>query len=106
MLKTNEQGHEVYILAPTESPRHAIYAISEAAAKVGTTVQTLRFYEVRGLIHPQRTAGGTRRYSAADIRRLDRLVTLTNEGVNLTGISVLRALPDENNRLRTTCPVI
>ncbi len=46
------------------------YMISVAAELVGMHPQTLRIYEQRGLVRPQRTAGNTRLYSDADIERL------------------------------------
>ena len=42
--------------------------------------QTLRIYERKGLLDPARTAGGSRRYSEADIDRLRRIQELTNDG--------------------------
>jgi len=74
----------------------------------GIGPQTLRLYEQRGLVTPQRTAGGTRRYSQADIDVLGRVTELVNAGVNLTGVkqileleSVNRALREENAMLRS-----
>ena len=76
---------------PTAPPR-GVYAISVAAEIVGTNVQNLRVYERRGLLEPQRTDGGTRLYSQADLERLSRIVELLETGVNLAGIAlVLRA---------------
>ena len=41
--------------------------------------QTLRMYEAKGLVAPRRTPGGTRRYSDADLQRLQRIGQLTSE---------------------------
>ena len=43
------------------------YMISVAAELVGMHPQTLRIYEMKGLVQPQRTAGNTRLYSDADL---------------------------------------
>lgn len=49
-------------------------SIGEAARRSGCTVATIRFYEEMGLIRePERTTGGRRVFSRADIERL-RLV--------------------------------
>ena len=48
----------------------AIYVISVAAELAGVHPQTLRIYERKGLLRPQRTAGNTRRYSERDIALL------------------------------------
>ncbi|QIG45973.1 MerR family transcriptional regulator [Nocardioides anomalus] len=50
-------------------------------------IQNLRVYERRGLVEPERTPGGTRRYSEADVDRLVRIGELLAEGLNLAGIA-------------------
>ncbi len=77
-----------------------VYTISVAAEMVGAGVQTLRMYEARGLVHPERTAGGTRRYSNDDIERLKRITALLEDGLNLAGVGMVLNLQDENARLR------
>jgi DNA-binding transcriptional MerR regulator len=77
-----------------------VYGISVAAELVGMGVQTLRLYEARGLLTPERTAGGTRRYSANDLDRLRRISGLLNAGLNLAGIAMVITLQDENRDLR------
>jgi len=78
----------------TERPERtrAIYVISVAAELAGVHPQTLRIYERKGLVDPARTAGGSRRYSDADIARLRRIQELTNEGLNLAGVQRVLAL--------------
>jgi len=77
-----------------------VYGISVAAALVGTGVQNLRAYEARGLLDPDRTEGGTRRYSADDLDRLRRIGDLLEAGLNLAGIAMVMDLQDENTQLR------
>src|ERR1700756_3281508 len=67
---------------------------------VGMGVQTLRLYEARGLLEPDRTSGGTRRYSANDLDRLRRIGDLLDAGLNLAGIAMVMDLQDENTQLR------
>jgi MerR family transcriptional regulator, heat shock protein HspR len=79
-----------------ERPR---YMISVAADLVGMHPQTLRLYEQKGLVRPQRTAGNTRLYSEADIERLQLIQRLTNElGLNLAGVELVIRLEDELRR--------
>lgn len=78
----------------------AIYVISVAAELAGVHPQTLRVYERKGLLTPQRTAGNTRRYSERDIRLLRRIQDLTQEGLNLAGVMKVLELEDEIERLR------
>ena len=65
------------------------FVISIAARMVGLHAQTLRYYERVGLIWPSRTVGRQRLYSPADIERLRRIKTFTDEmGMNLAGAEV------------------
>ena len=92
------------------------FIISVAARMVGVHAQTLRYYERVGLIWPSRTGGRQRLYSMADLERIRRVKTLTDEmGVNLAGAEValklmhrieelegeVQRLNRENGRLRS-----
>lgn len=87
-------------MSETRDPTQGLYAISVAADLVGTNIQNLRVYERRGLVDPERTDGGTRLYSDADIARLRRIAALLEEGLNLAGISMVLDLEADNARLR------
>ena len=63
-----------------------LYMISVAAELTGMHPQTLRVYESKGLVNPQRSGGNTRLYSRADIERLELINQLTDEGINLAGV--------------------
>lgn len=78
----------------------ALYVISVAAEIAGVHPQTLRIYERKGLLDPSRTGGGSRRYSDADIAQMQRIMDLTNAGVNLEGVRRILALEADVNRLR------
>jgi MerR family transcriptional regulator/heat shock protein HspR len=82
------------------SHHQAVYVISVAAELAGMHPQTLRIYERRGLVQPARTQGGNRRYSDADIERLQRISDLAEQGMNLEGIRRVMELEAENARLR------
>jgi MerR family transcriptional regulator, heat shock protein HspR len=64
-----------------------VFMISVAAQLAQMHPQTLRVYEARGLIEPQRSAKGTRLYSQEDVERLRRIQEMTAElGLNLAGV--------------------
>src|SRR6476469_1042604 len=86
--------------ARKSSTSQGVYAISVAAELTGMDPQSLRLYERRGLVSPQRTPGGTRLYSEDDVDRLTRVGALLDRGVNLTGIAMILVLQDDNARLR------
>ena len=81
-------------------PDRALYAISVAAELTGVNPQMLRVYENRGLLEPQRTEGGTRRYSGRDIDRIRQITALLASGLNLAGVEQVLALEAETDRLR------
>ena len=78
-----------------ETGERAVYIISVAAELAGVHPQTLRIYERKGLVHPHRTSGNTRRYSQHDIERLRAIQALTDEGVNLAGVKRIIDLEEE-----------
>ncbi|MEO8328653.1 MAG: helix-turn-helix transcriptional regulator [Candidatus Nanopelagicales bacterium] len=63
-----------------------VYAISVVAQLTGMHPQTLRQYDRVGLVTPQRTAGGGRRYSARDVDRLREIQNLSADGIGLEGV--------------------
>jgi MerR family transcriptional regulator, heat shock protein HspR len=78
-----------------------VYMISVAAELAGMHPQTLRIYETRGLIAPQRSPKNTRLYSQEDVERLQRIQELTSElGMNLAGVERVFELEEEIARMR------
>ena len=67
-------------------PDTAVYVISVAAELTGLHPQTLRTYERLGLITPDRTGGGGRRYSHRDIELLREIASLTSAGIGIEGV--------------------
>jgi DNA-binding transcriptional MerR regulator len=67
-----------------------LWSVGELAAQTGLTVRTLHHYDEIGLARPsRRTAAGHRRYTAADVRRLHRVVALRGFGFPLPEIAAL-----------------
>lgn len=81
------------------SRSQGVFAISVAAEMVSMEIQNLRVYERRGLLQPDRTAGGTRLYSPNDIKTLHRIRELLADGLNLAGIAQVLALEDKIDKL-------
>jgi MerR family transcriptional regulator, heat shock protein HspR len=75
--------------------------ISVAAELAAMHPQTLRMYEARGLIEPQRSPKGTRLYSQEDVERLRRIQEMTTElGMNLAGVEKVFELEDQLRRAK------
>jgi MerR family transcriptional regulator, heat shock protein HspR len=73
--------------------------ISVAAELAEMHPQTLRMYEQRGLITPERSPKGTRLYSQEDVERLRRIQQMTVElGMNLAGVERVLALEEQLER--------
>ncbi|MBI4842910.1 MAG: MerR family transcriptional regulator [Nitrospirae bacterium] len=69
--------------------KHPLFMIGVVCEMFNIHPQTLRIYEREGLIHPKRV-GGSRRYSAEDIRRLKMILNLTKDlGVNRAGVDII-----------------
>jgi MerR family transcriptional regulator, heat shock protein HspR len=87
-------------MSDDEQRSEAVFVISVAAELTGVHPQTLRIYERRGLLEPYRTPGGTRRYSRADLERLELIQALTEAGLNLEGVKRVMKLEEEIEHLR------
>jgi MerR family transcriptional regulator/heat shock protein HspR len=78
-----------------------VFMISVAAELADMHPQTLRMYEARGLIEPQRSPKGTRLYSQEDVEKLRRIQEMTAElGLNLAGVERVLRLEDEIEGMR------
>ena len=77
------------------------FLISVAAELAGMHAQTLRTYDRLGLVSPQRSAGGGRRYSERDVELLREIQRLSqDEGVNLAGIKRIIELTNQVEALQ------
>ena len=83
-----------------EQPRR-VFKISVAAQLAEMHPQTLRMYEVRGLIEPKRSPKGTRLYDHEDVAKLRRIQELTTEmGLNLAGVERVLELEEKLGRMQ------
>jgi len=84
-----------------------LYIISIAARLAEVHPQTLRIYERKGLLRPARTPKNRRRYSDADISRLQHIQELTQrEGLNLSGVRKVLEMENEIAGLREKVQVL
>ena len=84
-----------------------VFMISVAAELAEMHPQTLRMYETRGLIEPQRSPKGTRLYSQADVERLRRIQEMTTEwGMNLAGVEKVFELEQALDRMHRKVAVL
>lgn len=69
--------------------RRPVYPMGVAERLTGLSQRQIRYYEQKGLVHPERTPAGQRLFSAADIRRLRLIRQLLQQGHNATSIRIL-----------------
>ncbi len=75
--------------------RDTMLPIGALAERTGLSVSAIRFYETKGLIRPERNAGGQRRYRRSDIRRLSFVIAAQQFGFTIGEIEAqLAGLPD------------
>ncbi len=86
---------------PRNQDETRTFLISVAAELAGMHAQTLRTYDRLGLVSPQRSAGGGRRYSVRDVEVLREIQRLSqDEGVNLAGIKRIIELTNQVEALQ------
>lgn len=78
------------LMRPTADP---VYSISDLSKEFDITTRTIRFYESRGLIQPERI-GTTRRYSKRDRARLMLILRGRNLGFTVEDVGEYLALYD------------
>ena len=72
--------------------------IGELSRKTGKTVRALHLYEERGLLVPQRSAGGFRLYGADELARVYWIGKLQDLGFKLSQISGLLSAVDRADK--------
>ncbi len=69
-------------------------SIGQLAKRTGLAVSAIRYYEEQGLVAPERSAGGQRRFLRSDIRRLSFVLIAQQFGFTIRKIKeLLHQLP-------------
>lgn len=66
-------------------------SIGQLADRTGLAVSAIRYYEERGLVSPERSAGGQRRFLRSDIRKLSFVMIAQSMGFSIEEIAALLA---------------
>jgi len=73
-----------------------LLSVGELAARAGVAVSALHYYESRGLLRAERSAGNQRRYARAALRRVAFIRAAQQLGIGLAEIEqALAALPQQ-----------
>jgi MerR family transcriptional regulator, heat shock protein HspR len=90
---------------PIDDRSAALYTVGQVADMLGVQQAFLRRLDTEALVQPARSPGGQRRYSRDDIGLVQRVTTLTNEGLTLAGIRRVLALEAELSAVRAELEV-
>jgi len=75
---------------------NALLSVGELSARSGVAVSALHYYESRGLVRAQRSAGNQRRYPRAELRRVAFIRAAQQLGIGLAEIAAaLEQLPQQ-----------
>lgn len=78
-----------------DDEHYPAYTMGRAAEILEVTPRFLRSLEEAGLITPQRSAGGHRRYTRAQLRRAGRARTLVDQGTPIDAACRIITLEDQ-----------
>ena len=70
--------------------------IGQLSERSGVATSAIRFYEARGLLHSERTAGNQRRYPQSTLRRVSFIRAAQRVGLSLEEIAAALATLPEN----------
>jgi MerR family mercuric resistance operon transcriptional regulator len=83
-----------------DAAKKASMTIARLGAAAGVGVETVRYYQRRGLLEVPPSAGAVRRYDADDVRRLRFIRRAQSAGFTLDEIGELLALDRTDDRAR------
>ena len=79
--------------APAATPPASALTVRDAAARLGVTPRTLKYYEELGVVVPVRSEGGYRLYEQADLDKLARVLRMRSLGFSLPVITAMLQQP-------------
>lgn len=85
---------------PIDDLHAPLYTVGQVASMLDVQPAFLRRLDTEDLVCPERSDGGQRRYSRAEIGRIQRVSELAGEGLTLAGIKRLLVLEAEVEALR------
>lgn len=85
---------------PIDDIHAPLYTVGQVSSMLEVQPAFLRRLDTENLVSPDRSLGGQRRYSRAEIDRVRRVSELAGEGLTLAGIKRLLLLEAEVEVLR------
>jgi MerR family transcriptional regulator/heat shock protein HspR len=72
-----------------------LYSVGQVAGLLGVQAAFLRRLDLEQVVRPARSDGGQRRYTRAEVRRVERVSEMAGDGLTLAGIRRILALEAE-----------
>jgi len=86
--------------APRLDGAAPLYTVSQVSAMLGVQPAFVRRLDTEGVVVPDRTSGGQRRYSRDEVDHIAALVQLIGQGLTLAGAQRVIELENEIAALR------
>ncbi|MCU1375413.1 MAG: MerR family transcriptional regulator [Actinomycetia bacterium] len=84
---------------PFDDDDAPLFGVGQVAGMLGVQPAFLRRLDSEEVVQPARTTGGQRRYSRAEVARVQRVFEMAGEGMTLAGIRRILVLESEVARL-------
>ena len=85
---------------PFDDAHAPLYTVGQVADMLGVQPAYLRRLDLEEVVQPARSDGGQRRYSRAEIARVQHVTAMADEGMTLAGIRRILVLEAEVANLR------
>lgn len=76
-----------------------VFSVGQVSDLLGVQQAFLRRLDDVGVVSPQRTDGGQRRYSQSEVRTVTTVLGLVDEGITLVGVQRILALQEQVDAL-------
>src|SRR4051794_2782087 len=80
---------------PFDDAQAPLYTVGQVAEMLAVQPAFLRRLDLEAVVQPARSAGGQRRYSRAEIARVQHVTAMADEGMTLAGIRRILVLEAE-----------
>jgi len=85
---------------PFDVENAALYSVGQVADMLGVQPAFVRRLDSEHVVEPSRSEGGQRRYSRAEIERVQRVATMADQGMSLAGIRRILVLEAQVEKLK------
>ena len=85
---------------PIDDENAALYSVGQVADMLGVQPTFVRRLDSDRVVQPSRSDGGQRRYSRAEIARVQRVAKMADEGMSLVSIRRILVLEAQVEKLK------